>query len=235
MSRSTGQAAGTLFDSATRGIMPESEVTVLHLLRHGDVEAFDERRARGQLDVALSELGREQSRRLARWFARCEAAPQRLVTSDLTRCAHLGELLAGELALPLETSPELREQSMGRWEGRTWKDITEEDGARVTAYWDNYAATRPPEGESFDDLVARAAVWWRALLAQSRGQRVVAVSHIGFIRATLCHLFGMPSSQALRLAPAVASHTAILWSEPGPVLVAFGERPWLFEGSEVPS
>lgn len=233
MKGNPGQAAGTSFDPATAEIMPDAWVTHVHLLRHGEVVELERRHVRGQLDVPLSDEGREQSRRLADWFVASEPACDRIFASDLARCAHLGELLAARTGLPLETTESLREQSMGRWQGSDWQAITEWDGTRVTAYWDDYVDTRPPDGESFRDLAERARAWWEGIALPCKGKRIAVVSHAGFIRVLLCQLFGVPLADALRLSPATASHTSLLVSEAGAVLSTFGERPWLF-GSEVP-
>lgn len=228
-----GQAAGQDFDPATVGIMPDTQVTELHLLRHGAVQDLERRVVRGQMDVALSERGLSQSRALATWAGQHLPQPARLYSSDLARCSDLGKLLSDVWSLPLEESSELREQSMGRWEGHAWEEITEWDGPRVTAYWDDYVHTRPPDGESLLELSERANDWWQRTLSECAGQRLVVVTHVGFIRAMLCNLLAIDPSEALRFAPATASHTSLLISAAGAVLSTFGERPWLFgDGGE---
>jgi len=222
-----GQAAGIEFDSATKGIMPDEEVTRVHLLRHGDVEALEERAVRGQLDLPLSDTGKAQSKQLVDWFVRQGTAPDRIISSDLNRCRDLGKALSTHLGTPLELNPDLREQHMGRWQGQTWEEITKWDAPRVTAYWDDYVKTSPPDGESLQDLTVRVVRWWDEVQSDSRGKTVLVVTHVGVIRTLLCQLMSIPTSNALRFAPATASHTSILSSAAGSVLNSFGERPWL--------
>lgn len=231
---SSGQAAGEHFDSPTRGIMPAEEVTRLHLLRHGAVADLERRIVRGHSDPAVSEAGERQVARLSEWFLRTEPAVDRVLSSDLQRCRGLAERIAVGAGVEVEATERLREQRMGQWDGRTWEDITREDGARVTAYWDDYVATRPPDGESFADLFERVRAFWNELFEESRGRRLVIVTHVGVIRTLLCELLDVPVAQALRFAPATASHTSILISGAGSVLTAFGERPWSFAGTEDP-
>ena len=228
MAGESGQAAGPEFDSPTRGVMPESWVTRLHLLRHGEVARFEERVVRGQSEVPLSEEGRAQGRLLVEWLARYEAAPDRIVGSDLRRCSELGEALAARYGLEYEVDARLREQHMGRWQGQTWATATQEDEQLVRAYWDDYLHTAPPGGESFAQLVERVAAWWRSARDASQGRRIFVVTHVGVIRALTCTLLDVPAEQALRLAPATASHTSFVVSAAGAVLNTFGERPWLF-------
>jgi alpha-ribazole phosphatase len=231
MTKIPGQAAGTRFDAATQGIMPDRAVTRLHLLRHGEVESFDERVVRGQLDVPLSAVGLAQTERLARWLFEHEGPADALVGSDLARCRVLGDALAARSGLEYAATEQLREQHMGDWQGRTWADVTRSDPDTVRAYWSDYAHVAPPSGESFTDLVARVAAWWERAHTRWHGKRVWVATHVGVIRALSCHLLGLRPADALRLAPATASHTAFLVSEAGAVLTSFGERPWLaFEG-----
>jgi alpha-ribazole phosphatase len=224
---SGGQAAGSGFEDATRSAMPEDQVTTLHLLRHGDVSDLGERRARGQLDVPLTALGAEQHERLADWFLACEPRPDRIITSDLSRCRSLAERLAGPLDLTAEVDPALREQSMGDWEGRAWNEITNELGPAINDYWDDYFNSRPPNGESLADLHERVGAWWERSRDELAGKRAVIVCHVGVIRSLSSRFLNIPPTEALRFAPAVASHTRVLLAKPGAVLETFGERPWL--------
>jgi broad specificity phosphatase PhoE/nicotinamide riboside kinase len=223
-----GQAFTGALDAATQAILPADWVTHVHLLRHGEVAQLSDRVVRGQLDAELSARGLEQGERLADWLAEHEPAPAVVWSSDLVRCRALAERIAQRHAVPLRVDPRLREQSLGAWEGRTWAEITTAEPAAVTEYWENYYAARPTRGESFRDMEARATAWWSEAQREHRGQRVLVVTHIGVIRALLCRALGVPGAQALRFAPATASHTRIAHSEAGSVVSCVGERPWLF-------
>jgi broad specificity phosphatase PhoE len=223
-----GQAAGRPFDPTTTSIMPSEVVTRVLLLRHGEVEDFGKRVVRGQLDAPLSPAGVEQHVRLVAWLARHEARPNQLYTSDLVRCGELAQRLEELWSLPATVTKLLREQSLGRWQGRTWEEISAEDGALVTAYWDDYANTRPPGGESLIEMSRRVSVWLEATLAKHPGEFIAVSTHIGVIRALLCSLLDVSPAGALRFAPAVASTTEILISEAGAVITRLGERPWMW-------
>ncbi len=223
-----GQAFTGAFDAATQTILPADWVTHVHLLRHGEVAALTDRVVRGQMDAELSPRGVEQGERLARWLARHEPRPAAIWSSDLRRCRVLAERIAHEHGVPLRVDPRLREQSMGAWEGRTWAQITAAEPAAVTSYWDDYYSSRPTGGESFADMERRASAWWDDAMREHRGARIQVVTHVGVIRALLCRALGVAGSEALRFAPATASHTLIAQSEAGAVVSCVGERPWLF-------
>ncbi len=216
------------FDSTTRGIMPEERVQRLHLLRHGEVVAMRERLVRGQLDVELSDRGHEQSLQLSSWFNEQVPKPDALWSSDLKRCRVLAEELARLSGVSLQIDPRLREQNMGDWQGRTWREISATDGAAVTAYWDDYVDARPTGGESLRELHQRVESWWREQCAAEPHGCIVVVTHVGVLRSFQCSLLGLPLHDALRFAPEVASHTSFLISEESAVQTSFGERPWTF-------
>jgi broad specificity phosphatase PhoE/nicotinamide riboside kinase len=227
-----GQAFTGKLDPATLRILPSASATHVHLLRHGAVEAMTDRVVRGQLDVQLSSGGAVESRLLSAWLAHHEPRPDVVFTSDLVRCTALADDFGAHIGHVPVRDVRLREQSMGAWEGRTWADITAGDPRAVTAYWNDYHRARPTGGESFADLEERVIDWWRDAIAAYAGKRIVVATHIGVIRALLCHWLGVPGDQALRFAPATASHTAVTIGEAGAVVMQFGERPWLAQMRE---
>lgn len=208
-----------MFDKPTMRILPSATVVRVHLFRHGEVAGS--RVCRGQADARLSPRGEAQTAAAAEWFRRAYPAPDVIVSSDLSRCATLARALGGDVIY----APELREQDMGRWDGRGWEELTVEDPAGTTAYWADYVNARPPGGETYGECFARAAAWWDG---QDFGdRRVVLVTHIGVIRALLCRWLGLGADQALRWAPAYASHSRVLLAEAGAVVEGFGETAYL--------
>lgn len=204
-----------MFDAPTMRIMPSARLCRLHLFRHAEVLGASERRCRGQADVPLSEAGRAHSARAAAWFARTHGTPDRVLSSDLSRCLDL----ARAISPAAEPVPAVREQAMGEWDGRTWADLSTADPAGTTAYWADYVGARPPGGESYGDVYARVVRWWEE---QELEGDVVLVTHIGVIRALLCHWLGLGPGQALRWAPPYASYSRVLVAEAGAVIERFG-------------
>lgn len=222
----SGQAAGEIFDPTTTAAFVSSDVTRVTLVRHGEVERLRERVVRGQLDIALSEVGRAQGQALHAALQRGQR-PTALISSDLRRCSEFALQLASGWQLDAQLRPEFREQSMGTWQGATWAEIQARHGSAVNDYWDDYANARPPEGESLRDLGARIERAFQQLLSEHAGGHVLLVTHIGVIRCLLCGALGLGLDQALRFAPATASVTELLLSESGAVVEVVGERPWL--------
>lgn len=208
-----------MFDPPTMGIIPSARLVRVHLFRHGEVDG--RRVCRGHSDGALSPLGLDQTERAAAWFRRTVPRADRIISSDLSRCAALARAL--DPGATLEAS--LREQDMGGWDGQPWEALTRADPAGVTAYWDDYVAARPPGGETYGECYDRATGWWKR--QNFDDQRVVLVTHIGVIRALTCFWLGLGPAEALRWAPRCASHSQLLLADAGCVVESFGETAYL--------
>lgn len=102
---------------------------------------------------------------------------RRIVTSPLSRCTRLAELIARERRLPVAVEPRLAEMSFGRWDGLPWDEVPR---AEVDAWAADLHNARPHGGESVAELAARVAA---ALVNLGDGDLVV--THNGVIRAAL--------------------------------------------------
>lgn len=213
------------WDRTTLQAFPSSEVSHLHLLRHGKPDTDGQRRCYGHADLPLSAQGHAQSDALLAWAVDHLPKPDRILSSDLSRALTTARALAERFDVPLTVDPDLREQHMGDWEGRTWTDLTEADIATVRAFWTDYATMRPPGGENLEDLSARVGRALERHWPDLRGGRTVVVAHAGVIRVLLCRSLGLPVSEALRFAPVPGSHTWLQVAQAGVVVQTLGERP----------
>lgn len=102
--------------------------------------------------------------------------------------------LAQRDQLDIKVIPALVEQDFGVWEGQRWADIPA-DQARM--FWDDYASSVPPGGESFNQLAVRVGEAFHALTTEYAGRNIVAVLHGGSIRAILASILGTPPAASL--------------------------------------
>lgn len=103
-----------------------------------------------------------------------------IITSPTTRAQSLAEAIARELDLPVRVEPRLRELDFGRWEGRTWAALEDEDGAALSAWMKSWEDARVPGGEGAPDLVRRVHDVLREL--SESGAAYLLVTHAGPIR-----------------------------------------------------
>lgn len=105
--------------------------------------------------------------------------------------------LARQAQPDLLTEKDLAEQSYGAWEKLTWNELRAGSDPAAQAFWKAPATAKPPDGESFADVVARVGVALDRLSAQAIGRDVVAVVHAGTIRAALAHALNLDPERAL--------------------------------------
>ena len=213
------------YGSITQSAMVDTQVTWLHLFRHGRPATGRVRLCRGHLDVGLSAEGLADSAAAARFAAEDLPRPDGILCSDLGRTRVLAEDIGRRLGLPVEENRALREQWMGAWEGRPWEELNVQDREGIANYWDNYADSKPGGGESFGELGARVVDWWADERPRLAGGRWIVVTHTGVIRAFCCALLGLGFDQGLRFAPGYATHTQLAWAEAGGMMATLGERP----------
>ena len=114
-----------------------------------------------------------------------------LLCSPVARARQTAELLAGGLPVATITiDDELRELHPGAADGLTWAEYR----TRYGEFDPQAAPTRPfaPGGESWDQFLVRVQTAHQRLADQFAEQTVVAVSHAGFIVASLFLLFQVP-------------------------------------------
>jgi broad specificity phosphatase PhoE len=90
---------------------------------------------------------------------------------------------------------DLREISLGEWEGLTYAEVVERDPIRAAEWRADSLRVAPPGGETsyqFRDRLIRAFDRWRAIYPDAN---IVWVTHGGVIGVLLCHLLGMDLSR----------------------------------------
>jgi len=180
----------------------------LLLARHGESMWNAERRFQGSTDVPLSARGRAQAQALTRGLRpyRVRAA----YASPFRRARETAELALQGTGVPVVVLDELRELSLGQWEGCTVEEIRARDGDPYVA-WLRAPHDCPPPGSEPLPVVServRAAVD-RIAAAHPNGDDVLVVAHGGVISVYACHLLGCSFNSLWRLRVDNASLTVV--------------------------
>lgn len=173
------------------------------LIRHGEVEEAKQGRFIGRTDPPLSAAGRRQAAALAGLLAGLQGA--HLLASPLRRTCETAEIALGA-GRPFVLDEALREIDFGDWEGKRFAEIAAEEPQRVsdwTALADDFAF---PGGEGFRAFETRVAAVAERIFDES-AETVVAFTHGGVIRLTVCRLLGLPAKNFLRFDVEPASLT----------------------------
>ena len=162
--------------------------TRIFLIRHGATTLTAEDRFAGATDVPLSDLGREQVRRLADRLRADQITA--VYASPLGRTVETASILAAPHGLEVETRDGLREISHGRWEQKTRREV-EQQFPEEAAAWDEDPYTfAPVGGESGLAVTARALPVLMEIVRAHPGGNVAVVSHKATIRLLLSSLLG---------------------------------------------
>ena len=158
------------------------------MVRHGSTVLSAEDRFAGVTDVALSETGREQARRLAARLAKEQIAA--VYASPFGRTIETANILAEPHGIAIEKRDGLREISHGHWEQLTRREV-EERFPLEAAEWEKDPYTfAPPGGESGLAVTARALPVLIELVRAHGGETILLVSHKATIRLLLSSLLG---------------------------------------------
>ena len=180
----------------------------LLLARHGQSVSNAVRRFQGAQDVALSELGARQAEALGQAIRRLPIAA--VYTSPLERARRTAEIAAAGLGVPLTPVDDLRELSLGDWEGRTVEEIRALPGDPYEQWVRDPVACLPPGGEPLPEVQARVVSAMADIAAaHPNGQQVLVVCHGGVISAYLAHCLGLPLSSIWRLTLSNGSITEV--------------------------
>lgn len=164
------------------------ETTRVLLVRHGQSQGNAERRFGGHSPTPLSELGHRQAEATAR--ALLKERVTAVYSSDLLRAVQTAEPLARATGLDITRTHALRERSVGLMEGLTFEEA-------AAAHPDEYASLLRRDfervlagGESYRQLLDRAAAELDRAVEQHRGGTLALFSHTGTICILALHLMG---------------------------------------------
>jgi 2,3-bisphosphoglycerate-dependent phosphoglycerate mutase len=177
-------------------------VTTILLARHGETDWNRDNRFQGQADPPLNAAGREQARALADALSGEPLAA--VYTSPLRRAAETAEIVAAPQGLRVEPVDGLREVDVGSWEGRTRTDLEERQPEQFRRWlveheqgWD--------DGETYEEMGRRVVPALLAVAERHRGERILAVTHGGPIRAAMAASEGITHAEARRLGPVIGN------------------------------
>jgi 2,3-bisphosphoglycerate-dependent phosphoglycerate mutase len=173
--------------------------TIWTFLRHGQSTANLEGTLAGWRDVPLTPDGEEEAREAGVDLADIDF--DEVVSSDLVRARETARLALGSWAqhtgrpIPaMVIDRDLRERTVGAWEGQPRAFLREQGQLALLASWEGQA---PGGGESHKDLARRVF----PALARYVGRRVLFVCHGGVMRVVVGLLDGVADEDIGKTTP----------------------------------
>ena len=172
------------------------ETTRVLLVRHGQSQGNAERRFGGHSQTPLSALGRVQAEATALALAR--EGVTAVYSSDLPRALQTAGPLARAAGLEVRATAALRERSVGLMEGLTFEEAAAAHPAEYAALLRRDFEHVLAGGESYRQLLNRAAAELDRAVREHRGGTLALFSHTGTICILALHLMGALDAPALR-------------------------------------
>jgi len=186
------------------------------LIRHGEPDVEFHGRCYGASDVALSEKGRLQMMRVARYLASEPLAA--IYSSPQRRALEGANLIARPHGRSCEVVAGLREIDFGDFEGLTYDGIATRYPDLYRKWMEAPTEVQFPNGEGFSDMSVRVFSTFADILRRSEGQTFAVVTHGGVIRVVIAQALQMPERSVFRLAQDYAAINLLAWTGGDPSL-----------------
>lgn len=180
-------------------------MTTILLARHGETDWNREGRFQGWADPPLNATGRAQAVDLSVQLMAEELAA--VYSSPLRRAYETAEVVAASRGLEPVTVDALREVDVGSWSGLSRAEI-EQRFPEQYARWLDYGRGWE-DGETYEQMVDRVVEALQELAEGRDGERILAVTHGGPIRAASAFADRVSYAEARRRSP-VVGNTAVL-------------------------
>ncbi|CAE6945171.1 6-bisphosphatase [Vibrio sp. B1REV9] len=156
----------------------------IYLLRHGKVNAAPG--LHGQADLKVD--GSEQVSIAQAWNDTGKEIGG-VISSPLSRCYDLAQMLADRQLLPLCVEPNIKELDFGDFDGVPF-DMLAEHWSKLDAFWKAPAHHTLPNAESLDMFAERVTCAWSQII-NDINDNLLIITHGGVIRIILAHILGV--------------------------------------------
>jgi broad specificity phosphatase PhoE len=147
-----------------------------------------------------------------------------IYSSPLERAMETAEPIAQARKLEVQLRPDLMENDIGKWQGRSLKALSRMKKWKIV----QRAPSRFtfPEGESFPQTQTRIITCLDEIAASHKPRDIVAaVFHADPIKLAVAHYLGMPLDHFQRLACDTGSVTVLYVSEMGAHILKLNQKP----------
>ena len=192
--------------------------TKVYLMRHGEVANGSEKRYNGHIDVDITDKGVAQMHRLAGLLHGKGIAA--VYSSDLIRSMKGAEIISQRVGTGFTPLRELRERSVGAWEGLTAEEIRSRFPVEYVDWRADLLNYRPPGGECLTDVKDRILPVVKRLVASHPGQEIAMLLHGGVNRVILADALRMDPMDLFRIDQSFGALNIIDYHDDGIAVVS---------------
>jgi len=171
------------------------------LLRHAEVIKEFQGKYNGHIDIALSQKGKEDAKKLANKLEKLEF--DRVYCSDLLRARET--LSAFDINTEVVYTERLREKSWGKHEGKSFDEIVQ--GGLVYEDFEQWITAL--DGEDFNSYKERLREFFYETLLKESTKHILVVTHSGVIKTLLSILQGITLQEAFSTQLPYASYITL--------------------------
>lgn len=169
------------------------------MLRHGQIDGHEKKRFIGsRTDIPLDHGGKAQALDWQKAFS--EIRFDAIYSSELKRCRETAALICPEQNIQIDHR--LNEINMGTWDGKSFDEIREAVPLEFERRGKQIDRFRPPEAESFQDLLERVSPFFDCCIKMHQSQqlsRILVVTHAGVLRVMVCKLLKINPQQLFEI------------------------------------
>lgn len=170
----------------------------------------------GSSDVPVTDKGLTQARKTGILLQ--QLGIDTIFSSPMLRCRQTLDAL--KISCSSQLCEHLREIDFGRWEGKNFQQISQQDPLLVDSWIADPEQFSFPDGESLGEFRQRV-VSFKNQLQKTTDENILVVSHGGVIRHLLCLFLGLEPKHFLVFDVQPGCYCSIRMFEEGGVLTGF--------------
>ena len=170
--------------------------TEIIFIRHGETEWNSQQRMQGHSNSDLSSVGQAQIQALGQWMKNVPF--EFIYSSDSPRSKQTAEAITQFSGHELQFDQRLREKNLGVFEGLTSEEARERHPEVFRLFKTAGSKYVIDEGESTQQLQDRALEIVDEIRIKHLEERVLLVTHGGFIRVVMKHSLGLSLEKPTR-------------------------------------
>lgn len=211
------------------------KVRNIYLIRHGALyEGNEPNRCLGHTDQPLSDRGRRQAQKMARWFQNKDI--DRIYCSPLKRCVSTAKIIKQQLweqgmDIEMKIQEALQEMDMGEWDNLSFAEIRKQYPLEYEERGRNLGYYSPPGGESFYQAGIRFSRCLDEIRRESDGN-ILIVAHAGVMRGYLSNLLSISLNGVFSIPQPYAGITVLQEKNAKLTIEKIGWRPSEFLDQE---
>ncbi|MBP9479675.1 MAG: alpha-ribazole phosphatase [Sebaldella sp.] len=159
--------------------------TNIIFIRHGVTDLNAQNIYFGHLDPPLNKHGIEQINNIKKILLNEKV--DLFYSSDLKRCVESAEIINEVYKLNIVKDKKFRELNFGIFEGKSYKEITEEFPLESKMFFKNWKEYKIPNGESLEEHLTRSINKIEEIKNENMGKNIIITAHSGTIRSIITH------------------------------------------------